>query len=115
MALASLAVSIVRYTDDHQPGWVVCQFTDIHGRTYTSGEIKQVYVTSTYVDADTHYPVPGALDCRVLRNEDGVSIITTDEAWAGIEADDHPFEVATSSLTMHEPSAEPGAAADGGT
>ena len=112
MDLASLPVSIVRYTDDHQPGWVECQFTDIHGRTYTSGEIKQVYVTSIYVDENTRYPVPGAVDCSVISSDGGVSRITTSEAWEGVEEDDHMFEVPTASLTMYKPDAEPGAAAD---
>ena len=114
MALASLPVSIVRYTNDHQPGWVECQFTDIHGRTYTSGEIKQVYVTNTYVDETTRYPVPGALDCIVVSSVNEVSRITIEESWEGIEEDNHQFEVPTASLTMYSPDAKPGAAADGG-
>lgn len=114
MQWATLPVSIVRYVDDHQPGWVVCQFADVHGRTYTSGPIKQVYVTRDCVDENTPYPVPGRLDCRVVRTAGGVSAITTDETWEGIADDGHLFEVPTSSLTMDTPSAEPGAAADRG-
>ena len=58
MQVAEIPVSILRYVDHHQPGWVVCQFTDIHGRTYTSREIKQVDVTNNYLDESTPYPVP---------------------------------------------------------
>ncbi len=105
MATAVLAVSIVRYTTGHPPGWVVCQFTDSHGRTYTSGEIKQVDVGHADLDEDTPYPVPGALNCLVVGLGDGVTRVTLDEAWAGVEEYDRVYEVSSDSVAFDEPDA----------
>lgn len=87
-------VSIVRHTSDHQPGWVVCEFRDIHGRVYTSAEVKQVYVSDAYLDENSPYPVAGQTECVVIRTDGPVSTIRfTRLTWDGIDDDDHPFEV----------------------
>jgi len=108
-------VSILRYTSDHQPGFVVCEFRDAHGRVYTSREVKQVYVSDAYLDESTPYPVPGLTECVVLRIDGSFATVRfTRLTWEGIDVDDHPFEIPAALLPVAAPDAEPGAAADGG-
>jgi hypothetical protein len=108
-------VSIVRYTSDHPPGWVVCEFRDIHGQFHISGHVKQVYVRDHHLDEATAYPVPGQTECVVMRTDGPVSTIRfTRLTWDGIDDDDHPFEVPTSLLPARPRPAAPSDAADGG-
>ncbi len=65
-----LAVQIVRFVDESFPGWVECQFTDAAGRVHTLVE-KYPIVTAETLDADSHYPQPGEVQCEVLnRSQD---------------------------------------------
>lgn len=96
-----LRVSITRYVDDHQPGFVACEFADIHGRVWCSPLTKLPYVTGEMLDEGSSYPRPGAVECVVLgrkRTEDGQEAVLVDiGAYISIE-DVEQFDVPPASL-----------------
>ena len=60
-----LAVQIVRFVDDTQPGVVAAEFVDAVGRRHTF--IDKVHIFSeAMLDAASAYPQPGAVRCEVL-------------------------------------------------
>jgi hypothetical protein len=63
--LLAISVQIVRYVDDSQPGWVECQFTDMHGRQWSFIE-KVPVVSETWLGSSSAYPQPGAIACEVI-------------------------------------------------
>ncbi len=81
---ASVRVEIVRYTDDHQPGFVECRLTDVTGRVW-SFEEKVPVVTDDYLDAGSRYPCVGSVGCAVL-GRDG------DTVWVGVDPLSDYFE-----------------------
>jgi hypothetical protein len=75
---ATVAVTITRYTDSHQPGWVEGYLTDVDGKQWWFPEVKWVDVADSnrvYLDADTIYPVLGEAVCQVAEVNDGVATI----------------------------------------
>ena len=58
--MPSVPVEILRYTDDHQLGFVECRLVDAAGRAWIFEE-KVPLVTATYLDAESTYPQPGAV------------------------------------------------------
>lgn len=62
----SLAVQIVEFVDEHEPGIVACVFTDAAGveRRFID---KVPIFTLEYLDAASPYPQEGAVRCTVLR------------------------------------------------
>ena len=60
-----LTVEIVRYVDDHQPGWVESQFLDAQGKRHTFRD-KVPGFTAIHLGPDSEYPQPGQVCCRVL-------------------------------------------------
>lgn len=70
--MASVRVEIVRYTDDHQPGFVECQFNDAAGQL-RSFEEKVPVVTTESLDANSGYPRPGSVGCTIL-GRDGAAV-----------------------------------------
>lgn len=80
-----LGVRIVRFVDEHQPGWVECEFVDIEGRIHKVVE-KIPVVTSADLWRDSAYPQPGIIRCEVLgkwSDAQGKQLarITTDRPW----------------------------------
>jgi hypothetical protein len=65
-----LAVQIVRFVDDHQPGWIAVEFVDAEGKVHTL--IDKVPVLSDEdLDAASPYPRPGVVRVEVLsRSQD---------------------------------------------
>jgi hypothetical protein len=61
-----LAVQIVQFVDDYQPGIVECQFTDAVGQPHRLVD-KAPYFTSETLSADSIYPQPGSVRCSLLR------------------------------------------------
>ena len=85
---ASLAVKIVRYVDDHFPGWVESEFVDADGRCHTIRD-KVLGLTADYASLgpDSDYPQPGQVRCEILYKSlgaDGTRLvhITTARPWA---------------------------------
>jgi hypothetical protein len=61
----NLQVQIARYVDDHQPGWVACEFTDADGSVHTLVDKVPIF-TSDHLGPASHYPHPGLVRCEVL-------------------------------------------------
>ncbi len=81
----NLAVQIVRFADNNQPGWVECEFVDAEGRRHSIIE-KVSVVTAEDLDADSKYPTPGVVSCEVLgryQNEKGQELahVSTVKPW----------------------------------
>jgi hypothetical protein len=86
---AELAVEIVRFVDDHFPGFVECVLCDASGFTHRFVE-KAPVITPESLDGASHYPRPGAFACVVdeaWTDSRGRSLVRvrTDEPW-GIES-----------------------------
>ena len=63
--LAQLAVRIVRFVDDAQPGFVACEFEDADGRLHTLIDKVPIF-TSLMLDATSVYPQIGVVRCETL-------------------------------------------------
>jgi hypothetical protein len=61
----TLAVEIVRFVDDHQPGWVECEFVDAEGRRHTIVD-KVPILSLEPLEATSKYPQAGFVQCEVL-------------------------------------------------
>jgi hypothetical protein len=69
----NLTVSIVRYVDDREPGWVACEFEDASGRRHTFIDKVPIF-TSEKLRLDSGYPRPGKMPCEIIgrwRDADG--------------------------------------------
>ena len=64
--LGELALTIVRWVDDYQPGIVACEFVDADGRRHTLIDKVPMFSTDA-LDATSTYPLWGAVRCTVLR------------------------------------------------
>ena len=62
--MSSIAIEIVRYVDDHFPGWVECCLTDAFGETHCFVE-KVPVVTIENLTANNSYPQSGSLGCII--------------------------------------------------
>lgn len=60
----NLAVQIVRFVDDYQPGIVACEFSDAHGKRHTLID-KVPFFTAENLDSSSPYPLPGVAPCEV--------------------------------------------------
>jgi hypothetical protein len=85
LLLPALAVQIVRFVDDTQPGVVECEFIDASGRRHTLRDKVPIF-SQGFLDASSDYPQPGVADCEVLerwKDEQGreVARITTVRAF----------------------------------
>lgn len=73
MAVA-VKVSIRRYVDDSQPGWVECVLVDAQDREWLIIE-KVPIVTSENLSPTSSYPQPGIIACQILeRHPESVTI-----------------------------------------
>jgi hypothetical protein len=63
--VANVRVEIVRYTDDHQPGFVECHLSDVAGRVWSFEEKVPVVTVEDLSTrpASIHGPVPSAAPC----------------------------------------------------
>ena len=62
--MTSIAIEIVRYVDDHFPGYVECLLTDARGDAHRFIE-KVPVVTVANLTANSSYPQLGSLDCVI--------------------------------------------------
>src|ERR1700733_6083852 len=63
--LGELAVSLVRWVDDYQPGIVACEFVDAVGRRHTIIDKLPVFSVED-LDACSEYPREGVARCSIL-------------------------------------------------
>jgi len=62
----NLAVQIVRFVDDTQPGRVACEFKDAEGRRHTLVDKVPIF-SSKLLDAASNYPQWGLVRCEVMK------------------------------------------------
>jgi hypothetical protein len=62
---SQLAVWIVRFVDQHFPGWVECEFIDAEGRRHTVRDKVPVFTSET-LDSASLYPQEGTISCTAL-------------------------------------------------
>jgi hypothetical protein len=82
---ARLEVTVRRWVDDSQPGFVERSFTDARGREWLFVE-KAPVVSGENLWRDTNYPKPGQIACTILSSradESGRTLvrIDTDLPW----------------------------------
>ena len=87
--MPAVAIQIMRFVDDHFPGFVECQLVDAAGVAHIFVE-KVPAVTTEVLQLTSPYPRPGVIDCRVLAQwEDAHGIeltrIDTSMPW-GVES-----------------------------
>lgn len=78
--MPSIKVSIDKFISAHQPGFVECSFTDAWGKQHIVEE-KVPVVIAKDLDANSHYPQEGGIDCEILKkweDKDGRIIFTVD-------------------------------------
>jgi len=63
--LMQLKVQIVRYVDDHFPGFVECELADASGNIHTFVE-KGPVVSDKWPGPDDSYPMSGVIRCEIL-------------------------------------------------
>lgn len=71
--MPGLTVSITRFVDGSQPGWVECEFVDAAGRHHVLRDKVPIFTTE-WLDGDSTYPHAGVAACEVLatwRDDDG--------------------------------------------
>lgn len=85
-----LAVQIVRFVDDYQPGIVECEFTDAAGQPHRLIDKAPIFTNAT-LSANSTYPQPGTLRCSLLhdwQDNSGQRLLTISIA--------EPFSIETS-------------------
>jgi hypothetical protein len=63
--IENLAVQIVRFANENQPGWVECEFADAEGRKHRVVDKVPIFTTKP-LDAGSYYPQSGKIRCTVL-------------------------------------------------
>lgn len=64
--LGELALEIVRWVEDYQPGIVASELVDADGRRHTFVGKVPIFSTEDNLDAKSGYPRRGGLRCTVL-------------------------------------------------
>jgi hypothetical protein len=68
--MPNLRVSIIRFLDKHQPGFVECEFTDAEGTVHTLADKVPIFSLED-LSNDSVYPQTGYARCEVLsRSQD---------------------------------------------
>jgi hypothetical protein len=74
-----LAVQIVRFVDDCQPGVVACEFSDAAGRLHTLIDKVPIFsLEDCLLDEKSDYPRPGVVRVEVMsrsRDVDGREVV----------------------------------------
>ena len=84
-SMATVPIQIVRFVDEHQPGWVECLMSDAEGIEHRFIE-KAPVVTGKILSAASAYPQAGVIACEVIAqwsdvNGRAVSRVTTRRPW----------------------------------
>lgn len=78
--MLAVRVTISKFVDEIQPGWVECLLVDVSGQAWKF-RVKVPVVSTESLWSDSQYPKPGLIPCSVLRrNADraGRQIVTID-------------------------------------
>jgi hypothetical protein len=81
-----LTVTIVRFVDEHFPGWVACELVDAEGRRHEFIDKVPIFSLDP-LDAASTYPQPGVIQCGILarwRDAEGRELVraSTDKPYA---------------------------------
>ena len=105
--MTGIRVQILRWVDDHFPGWVECSFLDNRGDEHRF--VEKAPVVSSDLHAGSPFPQSGFVGCTVVRRytaESGRSVVSvdTDQPW-GIESVEGKsrFEVGPEDLVEWDP------------
>ena len=84
--MPALTVEIVRFVDEHQPGFVECVLRDAANNEHVFVE-KVPVVTTENLWSTSSYPQPGAIECVVLekwKDKNGRLLVraTTEQPWS---------------------------------
>ena len=63
--MIGVQVTITRFVDEAQPGWVECTLTDIHSQSHSFVE-KAPVVSKANLDARSLYPQQGIIACEIF-------------------------------------------------
>ena len=63
--MPTIQVSIIRFVDEHQPGFVEAEFADANGNLHTVADKVPVFSLGD-LRSDSGYPQPGVARCQVL-------------------------------------------------
>lgn len=89
--MTAVAIEIVRFVDEHQPGFVECRLIDAQGQSHTFLE-KVPIVTEEKLWSGSKYPRAGSVACRLeaeFKDTTGRLLSRIDTA--------HPFSVESAS------------------
>lgn len=81
--MQALRVTILRFVDDHQPGFVECTVHDAHGREHRFVE-KAPVVSAEALGPDSTYPCAGVIACTVVDQLGEVATVDLEHPW-GVE------------------------------
>ena len=89
--MTAVAIKIVRFADESQPGWVECELSDAAGQRHAFHE-KIPVVSREDLRCESSYPRDGVIACKVVSawvDERGRSLakIDTSHPW-GVESKD---------------------------
>jgi hypothetical protein len=77
-------VTITKFIDNSQPGWVECQFVDAFGRLHIFNE-KVPIVTVEYLDEKSVYPQDGIIACEIIKRKNDIIKVNIEKPW-GVES-----------------------------
>jgi hypothetical protein len=72
--MPSIQVSIIRFVDEHQPGFVEAEFADANGNLHTLVDKVPVFSLED-LWSDSVYPQPGAKSWRGPKTPKGVNLV----------------------------------------
>jgi hypothetical protein len=88
--MLAVEITIDRFVDASQPGWVECSLKDAFGTEHVFRE-KVPIVTTEDLDANSSYPKKGVVACTIIERSTlgGREVVTvdTDSIW-GVESVD---------------------------
>jgi hypothetical protein len=95
----AVPASVVRFVDAAIPGFVECELIDVHGRRWMFVE-KGPVVTAEWLTADSRYPQPGLIACKVVERTPEFVRVDTSQPWGmeSIEGETR-FDIAVKALT----------------
>jgi lactoylglutathione lyase len=80
-------IKINQFIDEHQPGWVECNFFDVFGKEHIVRE-KIPMVTVEHLDKNSDYPKEGLVACEIIKewkNKQEQTIYTVRSILWGVE------------------------------
>lgn len=105
--MTGVQVTITRFVDEAQPGWVECQLVDIHGQTWLFIE-KAPVVSKAALDVRSSYPQQGVIACDIfvtwldITGREVVTIDTTSPWGIKSTSGKTQFDVYATQLTQIE-------------